>query len=294
MTIHVVGVQGDNTVCRFVEQAVAAGTPVAFVDLHAVVRHPWRITLHPDGDHAVLHTAADRPLVLPADGAYYLRTVDLSPVLPPDRGRAWRHLIGALMAYLDAVTGPVVNRPGGHSHNGAKPLHEWWLSQHGFAVPPALTSSDPDRIRAFLDERGAAIVKAVCGSRGTAQLVSTADFADFQPAAGPVHLQQRVDGFDVRVHLVGDEAFAERIDSDAVDYRGSDAVYRPFEVPSDVLALMRDAAREMDLVFTGWDFRVSPDGRWWCLEANPMPGYDFYDRRCDGAISAAVRRVLVR
>lgn len=296
MTIHAVGLSVDATLRRFVQRAVADGHEVVFVDLHRTVRRPWRFVLGPDRADAVLHSAEDRPLPLPRDGRYYLRPIDMSPMLPAEEGRAWRHLVGALLAYLDTAGGTVVNRPGAQSHNGTKPFHEWWLSSRGFAVPAALTTSDPDRIRAFLKRRGPAIVKTVCGVRGTAQLVDTASFADFTPDMGPVHVQERVEGFDVRVHLVGDRAFAERIDSDAVDYRAKSSrpSFQSLDVPAPLLGLMRAASREMGLLFTGWDFRVDAAGRWWCLEVNPMPGYGSYDRRCDGAISAALGEELER
>ncbi|WP_182903500.1 RimK family alpha-L-glutamate ligase [Microbispora sp. H10830] len=294
MSIHAVGVSVDTTLRRFIERAVATGHEVVFVDLHQIVRHPWRFVLEPGDESAILHDDAGRALPLPRDGRYYARVVDLSPVLPAGEGRAWRHLVDALLAYLDSIPGPVVNRPGAQSHNGTKPLHEWWLSARGFLVPASLTTSSPDRLRSFLSRRGPAIVKAVSGTRGVAQLVRPGDLADFEPAAGPVHLQEWIDGFDVRVHLVDGQAFAERIDSDSVDYREKDATtrHRAVDVPTTLVSLMDGAAKEMGLLFTGWDFRVDHAGRWWCLEVNPMPGYGSYDRRCAGAISAALCRVL--
>ena len=147
----------------------------------------------------------------------------------------------------------------------------------------------------FLDRYGEAIVKTITGVRGTAMLVTAGHLDDFTSSQGPIHLQQRIEGFDVRVHLVGEEVFGERIDTTCVDYRtrGADARYRPISVPDELRQVMISAARGMGLEFTGWDFRVDGRGRWWCLEANPMPGYDWYDLRCDGAISDAVCRLLV-
>jgi len=292
--IHLIGLDTDPTLVWFARRAVAAGHHVKLVNLRAVTRQPWRVELDASSDRALFHNGPGRPLPLSAQGGYYVRLIDLSPVLPAaERGR-WRHLIGALAAYLDGVRGPVVNRPGGQLQNGAKPLHEWWLSHRGLRVPASLTSSDPARIAGFMDRHGPVVLKAVCGTRGRARLVTAGQLAGFAPAAGPVHLQQWVDGYDVRVHLVDGEPFAERIDTDAVDYREPDARsrHRPAAVPEELRAAMGQAAKEMDLRFTGWDFRVDRAGRWWCLEANPMPGYHGYDRRCGGAITRALCRLL--
>jgi hypothetical protein len=42
----------------------------------------------------------------------------------------------------------------------------------------------------------------------------------------------------------------------------------------------------------GWDFKVDRTGRYWCLECNTTPGYSYYDRVCEGAISDALIEVL--
>ncbi|GAA0572811.1 hypothetical protein GCM10010172_66740 [Paractinoplanes ferrugineus] len=294
MTIHVIGTDTDTTTVHFAQRAHAAGHRVEFVNLRAVVRHPWHFEL--DGWNGVAHLRSRAGVEhhLPGDGSYYARVVDLSPVLDPDEGPAWTRLVMGLTAFLDAARGTVVNRPSGQAHNGSKPLHEWWLARQGFLVPPSRTTSDRERILDFLDRHGPVIVKTITGVRGAAQLVDAGRFASFDASQGPVHLQRRIEGFDVRVHLVGGEAFAERIDGAVVDYRtrGADITHRPVEVPDELVVRMRSAAETMGLAFTGWDFRVDAQDRWWCLEANPMPGYDWYDRRCDGAISAALCRVL--
>ncbi|MFC7646021.1 hypothetical protein ACFQX6_39555 [Streptosporangium lutulentum] len=44
--------------------------------------------------------------------------------------------------------------------------------------------------------------------------------------------------------------------------------------------------------FAGWDFKRDPQGVHWCLEVNPMPGYDWYDRRAGGAISESLVGLL--
>ena len=48
-----------------------------------------------------------------------------------------------------------------------------------------------------------------------------------------------------------------------------------------------------DAQFLGFDFRISQDTKqWMLLEANPMPGFDFYDRLSEGKISALLAGLL--
>ncbi|MFF5015357.1 hypothetical protein [Streptomyces sp. NPDC001165] len=79
-----------------------------------------------------------------------VRVADLA-ALQQDRESAqrWRWLTTALAAWLDHIPGLVVNRPSIRSDNGSKPLHERSLSQAGFRVPASITSSSPQRLRAF-------------------------------------------------------------------------------------------------------------------------------------------------
>jgi len=88
--------------------------------------------------------------------------------------------------------------------------------------------------------------------------------------------------------------FSERIRSRAIDYRSTDehTVHESTEIPSALASIIVEATRRLGLVFAGWDFKVDDKGRYWCLEANPMPGYDVYDRRAEGVISTALLTCL--
>jgi glutathione synthase/RimK-type ligase-like ATP-grasp enzyme len=172
--------------------------------------------------------------------------------------------------------------------NGSKPLHEACLLKAGFNVPPSLTSSDPVRLRAFA-ETHAAIVKSICGIRADCRRVDPQEFADFHPEQGPVHLQKAIDGIDVRVHVVQERAIAVGVRTAEVDYRiADDAEYFRFDLPSELARQVVESTRAMGLAFAGWDFKVDQDGKFYALEANPMPGYHPYDRAVDGAITRAL------
>ncbi|MDH7975195.1 hypothetical protein QH494_23675 [Sphingomonas sp. AR_OL41] len=288
MTIYAVGLGTDKTMQHFVA-AAGATAPVELIDMNVMFDHPWRFALGADGPEALCPGAFGR---LDPEASYYIRPVDLSPVLMAPWSSRWRAMLAGLSAFLESAPGRIANRPGGHTHNGSKPLHEYWLSQQGFDVPPAIASSARDALAAFAAEHDGAICKSLCGVRGTARLVQPADFADFDPRQGPVHLQRRIVGDDVRVHLIGTVAHGERIVSQGIDYRDRavESDHMPIDVPPALVARMAESAAVMGMAFTGWDFKIDRDGRWWCLEVNPMPGYDGYDRRSDGAIT----RTLVR
>jgi glutathione synthase/RimK-type ligase-like ATP-grasp enzyme len=172
-------------------------------------------------------------------------------------------------------------------------LHEATLRNLGFRVPESITSSDPDKLRAFVSE-GPTISKALCGARADAVMVTDEDLAQFDPQSGPVHMQRCVPGDDARIHVVGREVIAQRVGADSVDYRRAGAISRMtvFDPPEPLRDRLIDATAALGLAFAGWDFKIDSSENYWCLEANPMPGYGPYDAYCDGAISGAVRGYL--
>jgi hypothetical protein len=289
--IVAVGLDVDGTFPAFVARALKLGVRIEALNLRAAVEGDWRIPL-PATEPAQFWYGSRTLSLHPAD-SYYCRVIDLaSQQTEPGLGRRWMALTQALRAWLDTAPGKVANRTRAGAHNGAKPLHEAILGGMGFSLPDSLTSCDLDELAEFA-AGGPTVSKALCGARAHTEVATSASLAGFDPRGGPVHLQRRVDGDDARIHVAGDELVAQRAPaSGGVDYRrdGGFAGLEVFEPPADICEAVIAGSKELGLDFAGWDFRISPDGRYWCLEVNPMPGYGAYDVRCDGAIT----RILLR
>ena len=109
--------------------------------------------------------------------------------------------------------------------------------------------------------------------------------------------RQGVTGPDVRVHVVGDLAFAERIDfTGGVDARYSPRATRQFravDLPDDIRGRCLDLVARSGLWIVGIDFKLDRESsEYVALEANPTPGYDVYDYRLGGRISEALLRLM--
>lgn len=291
--IYAVGLAADGTFAHFVSEAHRQGAAVTVVDLGEVMAAgDWAFAL-PDHDGGLVSTV-DGVLRLDPAASFYTR-VSEGPGTVTDEASVWRWrgLTAGLVSWLDQIPGRVVNRPGAWCDNSTKPLHEVTLRRLGFAVPDSVTSSDPARLAAFAGA-GPAIAKTLSGVRADAHLVSAADFAGFTPASGPVHLQRFITGLDVRVHVCGEDVHTECARTDAADYRVADADVRfaPWRLPPELAERLVTCTHELGLGFAGWDFKLDGDGTYWCLETNPMPGYDWYDRRCDGAITRSLLALL--
>ena len=163
----------------------------------------------------------------------------LPPQGDPEAAAALRFEADAgLMALLEDLPCPVVNRIGGGMSNNSKPYQALLLRRAGLKVPATLVTSDPAAARAFQAEHGEVIYKSASGIRsivrrlGPDQLARLGFLRD-----GPAQFQAFVPGRNVRVHTVGDVVFATRIETDAVDYRyahldGLDVVMTPATLPA--------------------------------------------------------------
>lgn len=288
--IYAIGIDSDRTFRHFLERSAGFGVAVRPINLRAVIRGSWHLAI-PDSGTSWVEQDGERVELDPA-ASYYCRVIDLSSA-QVDHAEAvrWRNLAVAVNSWLEHVSGIVINRPGTMmGDNSTKPLHEVHLANLGMKIPPSITSSSRDELRGFARAQRS-IVKTISGVRANTRLVTPEDFADFDPRQGPVHLQAYVAGGDIRAHVIGSQVHAERIQSEEVDYRQSGEAMRsakPHQLTQAVQDLLVAATSQMGLMFAGWDFKVVGEDELWCLEANPMPGYDGYDKRLNGAVTKSL------
>lgn len=213
-------------------------------------------------------------------------------------GRAWA-VEDALLGWLDVTGASVVNRPAAMASNASKPYQLALLRDLGFDVPRTLVTTDPVAARAFWTEHGAVVYKSVSGIRSVVSQLGPAHDDRLEAVAWcPTQFQQLVPGQDHRVHVVGNEVFATAVISDADDYRyagvdGDPAELRAVRLPDEVASRCVEATRALGLVISGVDLRRAPDGRWFCFEVNPSPGFTYYETNTGQPIAAAIASLLV-
>ena len=112
-----------------------------------------------------------------------------------------------------------------------------------------------------------------------------------------MQLQRWIEGLDVRVHVVGSRWFACSAASDAADYRyaalnDQHVQIEPFVIPTDLGQQLVDLTRQLGLAVSGIDLRLTKDGRWVCFEANPSPGFSYYEDATGQPIADAICDLL--
>jgi glutathione synthase/RimK-type ligase-like ATP-grasp enzyme len=281
------GLLEDRTMRSVHDQLRAHDVPLVFVNHAAVDRTRVRITADRGLTHILSHEQSE--LALDAFTAAYLRPYDARDYADADELHAARvhHLLAGWAAQSAAL---VVNRPAAEATNHSKLAQARTIAATGLLTPESIVTNETEEMRAFLGLHGRGVLKSLSAVRSVVRELSVDDVPS-RPI-GPAFLQRLIPGRNVRVHVVGDAAFACAIDSDAIDYRYGSVQLNETTLPTDVAARCINLACRLGLAIAGIDLIVTPDGEWYCLEANPNPGFSAYDEVHSGAVAAALARLL--
>lgn len=180
---------------------------------------------------------------------------------------------------------PVINSPRALETAIDKYLSLARLAAAGIRVPRTVIAQDPDAIRhAWESLGGDAVVKPLFGScgRGIERIDSEALLlpllaAATAPEGAATYLQEFIPhpGWDVRILLVGEEAFTVRRRS-ATDWRTNlarGAIGEPFTPPAAWLDLARQTAALLGVEVAGVDLLPDAAGEPVVLEVNAVPGW---------------------
>lgn len=203
----------------------------------------------------------------------------------------------AMERWIEITPARVVNRTRSMGSNGSKPYQSQIIRKY-FYIPETLITNDGDEALAFGKQYGRVIYKSMSGMRSIVTELGDRDEERLDDLSiCPVLFQKKVEGVDIRVHTVGNESFATKVESKATDYRygnhlGQGARLSPVELPEDVQAACLQLAADLELAFSGIDLRMTPEGEFYCFEVNPSPAYSYYESSTGQPISKALARYL--
>ncbi len=250
-----------------------------------------------------LHVNPRQFEAFPLDDSFsglYLRPVEGRRLYAKDaaRGAACEQWTQSWCDLAEWLPGRVANRPSAMASNSSKPYQSQRLMALGFAVPPMLMTDAPEEVLAFEREHGPLIYKSASGVRSIVRLLDDQARGRLQHVRHcPTLFQKRLQGTNVRVHVVGQDVFACEVDSDGLDYRyagkeGQSTDLRGTTLDEHTRWLCIRAAHDLDLPFAGLDLLLADDGRTYCFEVNPSPGYSWYEETTGQPISRSLARWL--
>lgn len=165
----------------------------------------------------------------------------------------------------------------------------------GALIPESLLSNDLTSIEAFIQtHQGQVIIKNITAT-GVPQRISSQTIESIRlnaEATQPALFQHYIEGTDVRVHVVDQCLFATEILSEHLVSKIDIAHPQRHTLPDEIAELCLRLNQHFGLVLSGIDFRRSPEGQYYFLEANPSPQYPVYEDRNQYPISEAIVQYL--
>ncbi len=299
------GLPGDGPLAAVAARLGEQGAPLLLVDQSRVARTSVEMRV---GERITGRLTVDGSgCSLEEVSAAYIRPYDVrrvaSVAAAGPHSSLWTYAMEVediMLSWSELTEGLVINRPEAMTSNDSKPFQLGLISRAGFAVPPTLVTTDPAAARAFWEMHRCVVYKSVGSTRSIVARLEAEHIDRLEDVRWcPTQFQRYVAGTDYRVHVVGDDLFAAAIQADRDDYRyaasqGGNVRVRDAVLPAGVGQRCVSLARSLGLTVAGIDLRLTPDGEWFCFEANPSPGFTFYQHHTGQPIDRAIASILVR
>jgi len=216
---------------------------------------------------------------------------------PAERAAFIAERRAGIQYFLNCLPCVVANPPSSGRSNGSKPYQMRLLANAGFEVPKWVVTSEESVVREFARTcRHGAIYKSCSGLRSKVRPLDREVFQRLRDGTTPVVVQEYIKGKDVRVHVVRRRCLATEVISNGIDYRfeteGNE--FRSTSAPDPIEELCSTVAEAEGLTIAGFDFRVTADGRWYCLEVNPVPTFLPYEMATGQPIADALLDTCVQ
>lgn len=229
----------------------------------------------------------------------FLPEVKTEPHNSPKRAYC-RSLHDTLTQWCQIAPTRVVNRPLAMGSNSSKPYQTQIISRYGFKIPKTLITNDPLVATKFAQQHEKIIYKSISGVRSIVQILNENDLGRLERIRWcPVQFQEFVEGTNIRVHVIGESAFATMLTTDATDYRYahrqgySEVGMTDIKLDDEIVQRCVRLASGLGLEFAGIDLKMTPNNEVYCFEVNPSPAFNFYESGTGQPIAQTVAQYLL-
>lgn len=210
---------------------------------------------------------------------------------------AFNDASSTLRSLIQACPAHWVNSWQAYQAHKEKPLQLSQAKAIGIPIPATLISNNPQQILEFSHCYSSIIFKPVYGG-AYAQRV-TPEHLEINRLRSilrisPVTIQEYIPGTNIRSYLVGDSVYTAEIRSDALDFRtDKSAELIPIETPLLVQQWCWAIAKAFFLEWTAIDWRRTPTGDYFFLEANPSPMFLHFEHQTGFPITQKLIDLLI-
>lgn len=164
----------------------------------------------------------------------------------------------------------------------AKPRQLSLAHKIGANIPPTYVGNEPELIREFANSGTKLLYKPVYGG-ALSDIVSeqqlTTEHLNHATKLAPVTLQHFIEGTNIRSFVIGEQVFSAEIKSDQIDFRKQGkTAHIAIQTPSDIQLLSKQIMASLHMRWTAIDWRRTPQGKYYFLEANPSPMFVYFER----------------
>lgn len=302
--ILVCGIPSESPVAMVYEALLSLNIPTLLFNQHQFANMHMQVSLA-QGQLSGLLTIEGQDYPLESIQGVYTRLMN-EQVLPEMRSLAaqsaqrvhCQQLHYTLQQWLEVTPARVLNRTAAMGSNFSKPYQAQFITRYGFKTPVTLITNNPAAVQQFQRQYQRIIYKSISGVRSIVQEFTQADLARLEQIRWcPTQFQAYVEGINVRVHVVGEQLFATKINSQATDYRyayaqGYEAELEAVELDEDLAQQCINLAKGLELPFAGIDLNITSDDEVYCFEVNPSPGFSYFEQNTGQPIALAVARYL--
>jgi glutathione synthase/RimK-type ligase-like ATP-grasp enzyme len=298
MTVLILGGMDDDHACHVLEHLRFGGSDAELFD-GRWFPSALQIAYGPAPERGTLRLPTGRCLAFEEIGSVYWRcynsvhSADLSD--PEEAYIAANDSRGLFESVLIRLPARWVNGWHAYQLHQTKPVQLAMVAALGVPVPATLLGNDAEAVREFAARHPRCVFKPVQGGAHTRHLTPAhLDDDNLRNLAlAPVTVQEEIVGTNIRVFVAGERVLACEVRSESLDFRDDgDPRITPHQLPDDVAAWCLRAARALELLWTGIDLRLTPEGRYVFLEANPSPMFMGFESRSGLPLTGALAALL--
>ena len=171
------------------------------------------------------------------------------------------------------------------------------MAQLGIRIPKTLISNDKEEVRKFAEENNYDLIYKPVQGGGHTKALTKDDLTDERLKtlnSGAVQFQEKLDGVDIRVYVIGDKIFPAEIRAKTVDFRDDNsAEIVPVSLPENICNQCLKIMDKFKLKYTGIDIKTKSNGEYVFIEANPAPMFTFFEKKSGYPITETLCDFLI-
>ena len=300
MNILILGNSEDAHAAHILKALTQAGATVDYLDTSLFPRQ-LRMSWQPDTQVGSLSLPGGRKLNFQDIKSVFWRnfsSVYVPSLKDANQERiAFNDSLSALRSLIQACPARWINSWQAYQFHKEKPLQLGTVKQLGVRIPATLVSNDPEEVIEFVQSQKRLIFKPVYGGAHT-QFINQ---SHLQPkrlslvlSLSPVTIQEYIPGTNIRTYVIAESIYAAEIRSNSLDFREDlEAELIPIDLPEYIQQQCLAITKALMLEWTAIDWRLSPEGEYLFLEANPSPMFLYFERQTAFPITEQLVKLLM-